>query len=185
MARTRSSSLERRSRTLQSAARLFAEPGYVTASLRQIAKEVDCSLPLLAHHFGDKARLLEAVVEEQSTRCQDCLVELKPILGRNSSLVLDNFIAAWAPYEFDLYDTPDGRWCVTLMLRLQADRGVSDEVRKTLRRSAHGGRRWPGGPRSRSFWMASRAIAPARQRSRRVFPPLQWASHLRPSLKSL
>ena len=169
MARTRSSSLERRAPILQSAARLFAEHGYVTASLRQIAEEANCSSPLLAHHFGDKARVLEAVVGEQSTRCQERLVELKPILARNSSLVLDNFMAAWAQYEFDQYDTPDGRWRVTLMLRLQAGREVSDEVRKALRRSAHSGRRWPGGARSRSLWMASRTIAPARQSSRRVF----------------
>ncbi|MDP9123043.1 MAG: TetR/AcrR family transcriptional regulator [Pseudomonadota bacterium] len=132
MARPRSSSLERRQRILQTAARLFAEHGYVAASLREIAKEAECSLTLLDHHFGDKARLLDAVIKEQNVRCQERLAGLGAILSRASAFVLDDFITAWAQYEFDLFETPEGRRYLLLMLRLQADREISDDVRKTL-----------------------------------------------------
>ena len=132
MALPRPSSLERRRHILKTAARIFAEYGYAAASLRQIAKEADCSLTLLDHHFGDKVHLLEAVVKEQNALCQERLAGLKAILAKPSSFVLDDFVAAWAHYEFDLYETPDGRRYLTLMLRLQADREVSDELRQTL-----------------------------------------------------
>ncbi len=132
MTRPRPSSLERRQRILESAARLFAEHGYAAASLRDIAQDAGCSLTLLDHHFGDKAHLLQAVVKGQEELCEQRLAGLKAMLAQPSELNLDEFIAAWANYEFDLYETREGKRYLTLMLRLQADREVSDEVRKTL-----------------------------------------------------
>ena len=132
MTQPRTSSLDRRERILEAAARIFAKQGYVAASLRQIAKEANCSLTLLDHHFGDKAHLLDAVVKAQNTLCQERLVGLKAILSRPASFVLDEFVAAWAHYEFDLYETSEGRWYLMLMLRLQADHEVSNEIRDTL-----------------------------------------------------
>jgi AcrR family transcriptional regulator len=145
---------------------MFAEHGYVATSLRQIAKESGCSLTLLDHHFGDKASLLAAVVKAQNARCQERLVGLKAILSRTVPFDLDDFITAWAHYEFDLYDTPEGRSYLTLMLRLQADREVSKAIRKTLNCSestvAKGFQRtWPDMDRTgleRVWRMASSAL---------------------------
>ena len=132
MTRPRPSSFERRQHILQTAARMFAEHGYAAASLRDIAREAGCSLTLLDHHFGDKAHLLQAVVKEQDALCQQRLAGLKAILETPAIFLLEDFIAAWAHYEFDLYETCEGRSYLTLMLRLQADREVEEDVRSTL-----------------------------------------------------
>lgn len=149
MTRPRPSSLERRQRILDSAAQRFAEHGFAAASLRDIAQDAGCSLTLLDHHFGDKAHLLRAVVKGQQELCQQRLAGLKAMLAQPSAWHLDEFIAAWANYEFDLYETREGKRYLTLMLRLQVDREVSDELRNTLNCSESTvlrgfQRAWPG-----------------------------------------
>ena len=166
MTRPRPSSLERRQRILESAARQFAEHGYAAASLRDIAQDAGCSLTLLDHHFGDKAHLLQAVVKAQEDLCQQRLAGLKAMLAQPAELDLEKFIAAWAHYEFDLYDTREGKRYLTLMLRLQADREVNDDLRKTLNCSESTvlrgfQRAWPGLDRpalARVWRMASSAL---------------------------
>ncbi len=126
-----SPSTTRRDRILDAAARTFADNGYHAASLRDIAKAADCSLTLLDHHFGNKADLLKAVIKEQHDVCQKHLTPLKTLLGR-SGFEVDEFVTAWADYEFDLNATRSGRQYLTLMLRLQADREVDEALRRTL-----------------------------------------------------
>ena len=124
-------STTRRERILDAAARTFADNGYHAASLRDIAKAADCSLTLLDHHFGNKADLLRAVIKEQHDVCQKHLSPLKTLLGR-PGFEVEDFVTAWADYEFDLNATRSGRQYLTLMLRLQADREVDEVLRRTL-----------------------------------------------------
>lgn len=166
MTRPRPSSLERRERILDAAAREFAAHGYRAASLRDIAKAAHCSVTLLDHHFGDKAQLLRSVIKQQQDYCQQRLLGLKAVLARPSGFVLDDFIVAWAHYEFDLYQTREGQRYLTLMLRLQADREVDDQARRTLNCSESTvvqgfERAWPDLNRqalSRVWQMASSAL---------------------------
>jgi AcrR family transcriptional regulator len=121
----------RRERILDAAGCSFASGGYRAASLRSIASSAGCSLTLLDHHFGNKQELLAAVVKAQHDSCQKRLATLKTLLSR-PTFELEQFISAWANYEFDLFATRSGRQYLTLMLRLQADREVDDPVRRTL-----------------------------------------------------
>ena len=166
MTSPRPSSQERRQRILHTASRLFAERGYAGASLRDIAREAGCSLTLLDHHFGDKAHLLQAVVKEQESLCRERLAGLQAILVRPVRFVVDDFIEAWVHYEFDLYETREGRRYLRLMLRLQADRETGDDLRKTLNCSESTVARglesaWPGlapEARSQAWRLASSAL---------------------------
>lgn len=155
----------RRERILDAAAHTFGAHGYHAASLRDIAKAADCSLTLLDHHFGNKAELLKAVIREQHDNCQKRLAPLKAMLAR-PGFVFEEFVSAWAHYEFDLYATRPGRQYLTLMLRVQAEREVDDDVRRTLNCSeatmTQGfARAWPAldeSVRSNAWRMASSAL---------------------------
>ncbi len=141
-------STTRRERILDAAAGIFANNGYHAASLRDIAKAADCSLTLLDHHFGNKADLLRAVIKEQHDACQKQLTPLKTLLAR-PGFDVEEFVIAWADYEFDLHATRSGRQYLTLMLRLQVDREVDEDVRSTLNCSEATvmqgfARAWPG-----------------------------------------
>ena len=59
--------------------------------------------------------LLQAVVKGQEELCEQRLAGLKAMLAQPSALNLDEFIAAWANYEFDLYETREGKRYLTLM----------------------------------------------------------------------
>ena len=55
---------------------------------------------------------------------QQRLAGLNTMLAQTSALDLEEFISAWAHYEFDLLDTREGKRYLTLLLRLQAGREV-------------------------------------------------------------
>ena len=122
----------RRDRILDAATVAFAKWGFRAASMRDIAQDADCSLSLLTHHFGSTRAMLKAVVEHQVHFCEKRLVGLKSLLDPRATFNLDEFIKAWAEYEFDLSATRTGRNYLTLMLRLQADREVDQDVRSSL-----------------------------------------------------
>jgi len=125
-------SASRRTRILDAAARAFASHGYRGSSLRDIARDAGVSLTLLDHHFGGKGHLLEAVIKGQHEHCHRRLVGLKALLAQAAGFDLDDFIALWANYEFDLYATREGQQCVALMLRLSADGEVGATLRRDL-----------------------------------------------------
>ena len=76
--------------------------------------------------------LLEAVVKGQHANCQARMAGLKAALAVASAFVLEDFVALWANYEFDLYATREGRQYLTLMLKLSGDGGVDRELRRNL-----------------------------------------------------
>jgi AcrR family transcriptional regulator len=54
------SDLTSRARTRNAALRQFAEHGFASTSLRSVAEAAGVSIGLVQHHFGSKARLIEA-----------------------------------------------------------------------------------------------------------------------------
>ena len=121
----------KRDRILDAAARAFAGRGYLATSLRDIARDAECSLTLVDHHFGSKSDLLRTVVAQQHEHCRKRLSGLKTMIAQ-PEFGIESFIALWANYEFDLYATREGRHYLNLMLRLQADREIDEELRRTL-----------------------------------------------------
>lgn len=122
----------RRDRILDAAARAFATHGYQASSLRDIAKDADCSLTLVDHHFGSKSLLLNAVVDSMQSTCRGRLRGLSATKDLALPLPLADFIERWVGFEFDQHATRNGRQYLMLMLRLSADAAVDIEMRRTL-----------------------------------------------------
>ncbi|MGX1675564.1 TetR/AcrR family transcriptional regulator [Streptomyces sp. NPDC055400] len=66
----------RRHVIVEAATARFAAEGYLNTSLAQIAADAGTSAPLVAHHFGSKANLLTAVLEQREVRTEQRLDEL-------------------------------------------------------------------------------------------------------------
>lgn len=62
---------ERRGTILDAALEVFAEGGYRSGSLREIAQRVGISEAGLLHHFPNKSALLEAVLERRDDRSRE------------------------------------------------------------------------------------------------------------------
>lgn len=122
----------RRERILEAAARAFSTHGYRGSSLRDIARDAGCSLTLLDHHFGGKGQLLDAVLQAQHHLCAKRLAGLRDSVETAPTLDLDDFVARWANYEFDLYTTPQGRLYLQLMMRLSMEAEVESQRRRDL-----------------------------------------------------
>jgi AcrR family transcriptional regulator len=84
---------ERREQILDAALRIFAQKGFVGASIRDIAKEVGVTEGLLYHYFESKEQLLNACWKERTWRAhlERILAEgaEKPLQSVLSELVLD------------------------------------------------------------------------------------------------
>ena len=125
-------SVTRRERILDAAAQAFAMHGYRGSSLRDIARDAGCSLTLLDHHFGGKNALLDAVLQHQHANCHERMAELRAALESSSGFSLDDFVARWVQFEFELYRMPAGRRYLELMLRLSTDAEVETQRRRDL-----------------------------------------------------
>ena len=115
--------------------REFAAHGYKSASLREIAKRAGCSLTLLVHHFGNKAGLVAAAVQSLQTSCELRIGTLRTRLAI-AGLDFQQLAQAWADHEFEQHTTREGKLYLDVMLRLQADREISDDLRQVLDCSA-------------------------------------------------
>jgi len=128
----RDASTSRRERILDAAALAFATHGFRGSSLRDIARDAGCSLTLLDHHFGGKSALLDAVLQHQHASCHERMAGLRTALEAVSDFSLDDFVARWVHFEFELYRTPAGRRYLELMLRLSTDAEVEAQRRRDL-----------------------------------------------------
>jgi AcrR family transcriptional regulator len=66
---------ERRARIIDSATELFAERGFASTSLSDIASHVGASKSTLLHHFGSKDALLTAVLTRRDERVRERMRE--------------------------------------------------------------------------------------------------------------
>jgi len=128
----RDASITRRERILDAAAQAFATHGFRGSSLRDIARDAGCSLTLLDHHFGGKSALLDAVLQHQHASCHERMAGLRKALDAVADFSLDDFVARWVHFEFELYQTPAGRRYLELMLRLSTDAEVESQRRRDL-----------------------------------------------------
>ena len=67
MRRTKEEAEQTRQNLLDSALRVFSRKGYEVARLQDIAAEADVTRGAIYHHFGSKAELYTALVDEAST----------------------------------------------------------------------------------------------------------------------
>jgi AcrR family transcriptional regulator len=127
------SSTDRRTAILESAARAFSMFGLRGASLRDIARDAGVSLTLLDHHYGNKAMLLEAVVGSHRDACLKKIAPLRAsLMAVDGSLTTRRLVSEWVDYEFALSDTRQGRHDLHLMLRLAADVEVDPVLRSDI-----------------------------------------------------
>ena len=54
-----------REQLLKTAARLFAEKGFEAVSTRELAREADVNMAMIAYYFGSKEGLFKAIIEER------------------------------------------------------------------------------------------------------------------------
>jgi len=124
---------DRRSRLLSAAARAFTASGFKAASLRDIASNAGVSLTLASHHFGSKERLLLAVVARHHEVCKQRMAALRTALHREQRPAsLAELAATWIDFEFDLYDSDDGRDYLLLLIKLLSDEHVAPGIRQAL-----------------------------------------------------
>ena len=50
---------------MQTAARLFSEKGFEAVSIRELAKEAQVNIAMIAYHYGSKEGLFKAIVEDK------------------------------------------------------------------------------------------------------------------------
>jgi AcrR family transcriptional regulator len=72
--RPRGGLADKRRAVLAGALRVFARDGYTRASIDAIAAEADVSTRTIYNHFGDKARLFQAVIQESGERVADAQI---------------------------------------------------------------------------------------------------------------
>jgi AcrR family transcriptional regulator len=90
---------DKRRAILEGALATFAREGYSRASIDAIAAAADVSTRTLYNHFGDKARLFEAVIQTSATEVADAQVALiERHLGEVTDIeeALTGFAVAWA-----------------------------------------------------------------------------------------
>ncbi len=97
-------------RVLEASKILFAERGYDGVSIRDIAEKAKVSKANVFHHFGSKANLYAAILEQVAEQLGTKLDVL-----RDSSCSVQERVARFA--ELDLQDQLEDPHCVYLFLR--------------------------------------------------------------------
>ncbi|WP_161993790.1 TetR/AcrR family transcriptional regulator [Muricoccus nepalensis] len=125
-------------RILEVAERVFADRGYVAASLREIARAADVTQALILYYFGSKQRLFETLFKrrglEISRQRQALLDEL---LSRPEPPTVRALVAAYLRPQFALRGGDEGG---TAFVRLQARlHHEPDELALRLRREVYDG----------------------------------------------
>ena len=85
--RTRLPAAERRETILRAAAEVFAESGYRSAKVSDVAARVGVTEPVIFQNFGSKAALFAAVVERAAAEAKHSLDELAACPGPASGLL--------------------------------------------------------------------------------------------------
>jgi len=97
---------ERRKAILDAALEVFAEGGYRSGSLREVAQRVGISEAGLLHHFSSKVKLLEAVLTHRDDRA----LEMVPMRSEDGAATMRGLVALAAhnasiPGVVELYCT--------------------------------------------------------------------------------
>lgn len=85
--RTRLPAAQRRETILRAAAEVFAEAGYRTAKVSDIAARVGVSEPVIFQNFGSKAALFAAVLERAAAEVRESLKAMTDSPGQEAGLL--------------------------------------------------------------------------------------------------
>lgn len=124
--------LDRRTRILVAAEKLFAMHGYDGTSLRSVAEEAgDVKLPLLVYHFESKLALYREIFARRQY-VNEKRLDLLRAVDVTAADSIERIVDAFATPVLDLHDDPDDIWFARLVFREASDpsnveRGVIDE----------------------------------------------------------
>ncbi len=111
---------ETRKRLLASAERLFAEKGYESVSVRDIASDAGVNLAAINYHFQGKSNLYAAVLERRlSPKREKFLAAIEKVTAEGSGVPdLEELIGAFIRIHLeDALATPDGEATLPLIAR--------------------------------------------------------------------
>jgi AcrR family transcriptional regulator len=92
-------SSDKRRAILRGGLRVFAQQGYTRGSIEAIAEEAVVSTRTIYNHFGDKAKLFEAVIQASATEVADAQIRvINQYLHRVTDIEADliEFAVVWA-----------------------------------------------------------------------------------------
>ncbi|MBW1778592.1 MAG: TetR/AcrR family transcriptional regulator [Deltaproteobacteria bacterium] len=120
---------ERKHRIVKTAEKIFAEKGFYSATISEIAKAAEVSDPTIYEYFSNKEQLLFAVPEEATAQG---IKALKSILQYHRGAA--NKLRAFIYYQFLFYqNNPD--WASVVLLILKQYRGyLKTPTYKTIRK---------------------------------------------------
>lgn len=109
---------DRRSAILLAAERLFAQHGYHSVTIRQIADEAGVPLALVGYYFGPKHDLFHAVFAHWNTTIEQRLSALDAALaGARGPRRLERIVEAFVRPVFRLRASPEGQYYARLVGR--------------------------------------------------------------------
>jgi AcrR family transcriptional regulator len=87
--------LDTREQLLKTASRLFAEKGFEAVTTRELAREADVNIAMIAYYFGSKDGLFKAMIEERFPKTVSKLRAIQKIEGTawdKISAVIDLYV---------------------------------------------------------------------------------------------
>jgi AcrR family transcriptional regulator len=176
--RTRLPAAERRETILHAAAAIFAEVGYQSAKVADVAARVGVSEPVIFQNFGSKAALFAAVVERAAAEARDSLDELAAGSGPASGLLAHVLAGPPGPGAFAGSGHAGAAYVVLFAdaVTLAAEPGLAGPARDAVRAvaahladlvrhaQAHGGVRQDADPEAAS-WLLISVLAARRLRA--------------------
>ena len=98
-------SADTRARIIDAVVESIADEGFAGASAKRISERAGVTWGAVQHHFGDKAAILEAALEDGFTRLADAFADVSPAglsLSQRVTLFVDR---AWSHYSSRHYRT--------------------------------------------------------------------------------
>jgi AcrR family transcriptional regulator len=116
----------RKQQILQCACTLFAQQGYDATSVAQIAKQCNCSSPLVIRYFGSKDNLYNALLEQLRQACRKPLLAAVPTCSTTEQL---EALYHTLIYETQSFDDAHAE----LLSALQSRSGTQDARAEAMR----------------------------------------------------
>ncbi|KIP53830.1 TetR/AcrR family transcriptional regulator [Leucobacter komagatae] len=124
--------ISRRVRILRTAERMFAQHGFDSVGMREIASKAEVSVALLTYHFATKENLYREIFLDRSEVLSERLALLKTVeFGREDTIA--QIVAAFVEPQMELRTTPEGLAFAQLLAREATDpssnsRGIIAEL---------------------------------------------------------
>ena len=121
---------ERRQAILLAAEKLFAQHGYRSVTIRQIAEEAQVPLALVGYYFGPKHELFHAIFEHWRHTIDERIARLRAAqAGRPGIAALRRIVGAFVEPVLRLRASAEGEYYALLVSRELAYRIAGDRPR--------------------------------------------------------